>query len=349
MNCNMIDSWDHIANQKRVPPIFSFANTAADIDDSSQPTPHMTVHTSEFFDHLLNTADDATVSIAERGVEEFIKEPAPPAAVEVEAPPVETPVVEPAPPAAVEVEAPPVETPVVEPAPPAAVEVEAPTVETPVVEPAPPAAVETKKVTSPIKGLVYAYRPSKSPLHSTTTYDVIVSPFSHRICKWESVLKFLSTDVDLTCYSHVWFPDMTDDVTDENTAALFDAIAQSPSKVTVAQPSVLACDKNGYTHTELMQQPIQNGTAVRSSALVEHKYPCFSADFVSSVLRKFLQENAKHIKSGWGLDLWWSSHPNVRDAIYVVDSIAMQDTYNPSIARTIGRKELQFFKRTYGV
>lgn len=309
MNCNMIDSCDHIANQKEVPSIFSFANG---IHDSSQPAPHMTVHTSEFFDHLLNTPDDATVSITDRGVEEFKKEPASPVAVEVE-----TPAVEPA-------------VAVTE-------------------EPVSPVATETKNVTSPVKGLVYLYRPSKYPLHSAATYDVIVSPFSHRICKWESVLKFLSTNVDLTCYSHVWFPDMTDDVTDENTAALFDAIAQSSSKVTVAQPSVIACDKNGYTHKELMQQPIQNRVAIRSSSLVEHKYPCFSADFVSSVLRKFLQENARHIKSGWGLDLWWSSHPDARSAVYVVDSIAIQDTYNPSTARTIGRKELQFFKRTYGV
>ena len=198
------------------------------------------------------------------------------------------------------------------------------------------------------KGLVFLHRSPKTPLASTSTYDVIVSSLSHRLDKWDSVMRFMKAGgVDPAVYSHVWFPDVTPDVNAHVTVGLFGAIAKATNGTVLTQPSVVPCEK-GYTHEALVSRDARNNKcSLRRTRLVEHKFPCFSTEFASSCLQPFLTENPKHLRSGWGMDLWWSSHESVRDSCYVIDAVVVKDTYNPTIAKTVGRKEMQYYANKY--
>ena len=346
------------------PPKFSFANPTVDVGDSS---PRMKVRDESFLKELLDAhakrgiqhdTDSAVDTVDEHAAAQQEEEHTPPVDVcenreqGVETVPdapdsfVEEPInnteegreegseaEEPEP------EPEPAPEPEPEPEPePALVDVPA--------SPSPVTTAVTTKAAGFRKGLVYLHRPPRTPLASTSTYDVIVSSLSHKLDKWNSVMRFLAAGgVNPAVHSHVWFPDVTEDVTNDVATGLFAAIATADG-VALIQPGVVPCER-GFTHEALVAQAAEDGRSIRSTKLVEHKFPCFSTDFATSCLRGFLSENAKHLRSGWGIDLWWSSHESIRDSCYIADKVVVKDTYNPTIAKTVGRKEMQYYARKY--
>ena len=351
------------------PPKFSFANPIADVGDSS---PRMTVCDEAFLKELLeaqakrrDTSNDEEDGAYLETTEET-KPIAPPTEI-VEEDVVETVTTKAAfepcneedsgvvnnNEATAEEAAPSEET--TEEAPQAVVVVDVPAISpSPEVAPSPSPSSPPPPLVTTVnggfrKGLVYLHRPPRTPLASTSTYDVIVSSLSHRLDKWDNVMRFLKAGgVDAVTYSHVWFPDVTTDVNANVAGGLFDAIASGADKIALIQPSVVPCAR-GFTHEALVARDATETTrsSLRKSQLVEHKYPCFSTEFATSCLQAFLAENAKHLRSGWGMDLWWSTHESVKDSCYVAETAVVHDTYNPTIAKTVGRKEMQYYARKY--
>ena len=116
-------------------------------------------------------------------------------------------------------------------------------------------------------------------------------------------------------YMYMWFPDESIAM-DEGTAKKYLDLVTTKSFF-ISQPSVdLSC--RNLTHKVLLTDKKQ---LFRRSGFVGIDAPCFHTEFVKSSLLPFLQENRYSLKSGWGLDMWWSQLN--RNDLYIVDTVSM--------------------------
>ena len=130
-------------------------------------------------------------------------------------------------------------------------------------------------------------------------------------------------------------PDRFINTTIEDIETMFHIIRQNGLKI--SQPSIKVNKSiKSYVREELKK----TDSLFRKSKFVETKMPCFETKFVMNELLPFLLDNKKFLKSGWGLDLWWSfTYPS---DLYVIDTIEILDT--PIVN---GMKDMKHFKAKY--
>lgn len=133
--------------------------------------------------------------------------------------------------------------------------------------------------------------------------------------KWENILWFLEEMTLWDDYAYMWFPDETIAMDEDTAKNYLDLVVKK--NFLISQPSVdISCRK--LTHKVLLTDKKQ---LFRRSGFVGIDAPCFHTGFVKSSLLPFLQENRDSLKSGWGLDMWWSQL-NCND-LYIVDTVSM--------------------------
>ena len=188
--------------------------------------------------------------------------------------------------------------------------------------------------------LVLFHRPPAFTLEEADMYSVRVLN-SNRLSKWNSLLHYLITNDEWKNYRYVWMPDTTGTLTCAMVCSFFEEMHKTGGRI--GQPSVEQCP-NGYTHKNLIRESDQGA---RKAAFIESKYPCFERTFIQDQLLPFLRTNEKHLKSGWGIDLWWSKVATMSE-MYVVDAIVVPDTCNASLMR-VGHKEKRYFESKYSL
>ena len=163
----------------------------------------------------------------------------------------------------------------------------------------------------------------------------------HNGSKWENVLWFLEEMTLWDEYSYMWFPDETIGLEESTVEKYLDLVVKK--NMLISQPSVeLSC--RTLTHKVLLTDKKQ---LFRRSGFVGIDAPCFHIEFVKNRLLPILQENRDHLKSGWGLDMWWSQQ-NAND-VYIVDLVSMKlQPQNTEISK-IGTVEKDRFVKRYNL
>lgn len=153
--------------------------------------------------------------------------------------------------------------------------------------------------------------------------------------KWENVLWFLEEMTLWDEYSYMWFPDETIVLDECDVEKYLDLVMTK--NMLISQPSVdVSCRK--LTHKVLLTDKKQ---LFHRSEFVGIDAPCFHITFVKNKLLPFLQDNRDHLKSGWGVDMWWSQlNPN---DLYVVDIVSMKLQPHDTEISKIGIREKEFF------
>ena len=159
--------------------------------------------------------------------------------------------------------------------------------------------------------------------------------------KWENILWFLEEMTLWDDYAYMWFPDETI-VLDEDTAKNYlDLVTKK--NLLISQPSVdISCRK--LTHKVLLTDKKQ---LFRRSGFVGIDAPCFHMEFVKNSLLPFLQENRDILKSGWGLDMWWSQL-NSND-VHIVDTVSIKIQPPNADMGKIGIQEKDHIVRKYNL
>lgn len=148
--------------------------------------------------------------------------------------------------------------------------------------------------------------------------------------KWENILWFLEEMNLWDDYTYMWFPDETITMDEKSIETYLDIVTNK--NLLISQPSVdTSCRK--MTHSVLLTDKKQ---VFRKSTFVGIDSPCFHVDFVKTHLIPVLQENRDKLKTGWGLDMWWSQM-NSKD-LYIVDAVSMK--LNPSTSSNIAQIEM---------
>lgn len=159
--------------------------------------------------------------------------------------------------------------------------------------------------------------------------------------KWENILWFLEEMTLWDDYAYMWFPDETIAM-DEGTAKKYLDLVTTKSFL-ISQPSVdLRC--RNLTHKVLLTDKKQ---FFRRSGFVGIDAPCFHMEFVKNSLLPFLKENRDSLKSGWGLDMWWSQL-NSND-VYIVDTVSMHIHPQKTEIAQIGIQEKDSIVKKYNL
>ena len=179
---------------------------------------------------------------------------------------------------------------------------------------------------------------------STDEYDFkLLNRSFPRKSKWENVLSVLK-EVSIEDYTNIWIPDANLELTNSNIKSFLSVVYNK--HLYICQPSIIRDIRDkSFIHQCLLHDP-NNTSTIRQTQFIECKMPCFKTEFVVENLIKFLDENVKMLKSGWGMDIWWSS--TFKDELYVVDSVKVKN--NKNIANnTIGMRELKYFVNKYDI
>jgi hypothetical protein len=116
-------------------------------------------------------------------------------------------------------------------------------------------------------------------------------------------------------YEYVWIPD-SHIVIDQNQVNRFFKTIGDHS-VTIGQPSL-----TNKKHTPYPMLCNKQKRELRKISFVESMMPCFKKEFIENYLISFLSENIDFLKSGCGIDLWWSTiHSN---ELFVIDTIRIR-------------------------
>jgi len=161
--------------------------------------------------------------------------------------------------------------------------------------------------------------------------------------KWENVLSVLR-ETSFEDFTNIWIPDTNLELTNPNIESFLSVVYEKD--LHICQPSIFEDTRNkSFIHQCLLHDP-NNTHSFRQTELIECKMPCFKTDFVVNHLIKFLEENVKMLKSGWGMDIWWSS--TFKDKLYVVDSVKIKNNKNV-VNNTIGMREMKYFLNKYDI
>lgn len=157
--------------------------------------------------------------------------------------------------------------------------------------------------------------------------------------KWENILWFLENMAFWDEYDYMWFPDENIEITEDNIKKYLELV--NKKNMLISQPSVdWACKK--LAHKVLLNE---KKNIFRRSTFVGINAPCFEVNFVKNTLLPFLQENREHLKSGWGVDIWWSNV--MKNDLYIVDEVTMKITSSPSEEMKVGMNEKKYFVEKY--
>lgn len=123
--------------------------------------------------------------------------------------------------------------------------------------------------------------------------------------KWEAVNEYLKHQGEsiMKSYDYVWIPDKNLKVSHDSLVAFFDSIEKNDN-YTLFSPKVYT-KFSPEDDVKALMTPCFSHTG--SYAFVIQSYaPCFKADFLVKTVAPFLNENAEFLKSGTGIDRWWS-------------------------------------------
>lgn len=179
---------------------------------------------------------------------------------------------------------------------------------------------------------------------STNEYDFkLLTRSFPRKSKWENVLSILK-EVSLEDYTNIWVPDTNLELSNSNIKSFLSIVYDED--LTICQPSIVRDIRDkSFIHQCLLHDP-NNTNDIRQTDLIECKMPCFKTEFVVDHLIKFLEDNVKMLKSGWGMDLWWSTV--FKDKLYIVDSVKVKNNKN-IVNNTIGMREMKYFVNKYDI
>ena len=113
--------------------------------------------------------------------------------------------------------------------------------------------------------------------------------------------------------------------------------------MTISQPSIYKSKLNkNYVHKILLNK---SQSIYRKSHFVESKLVCFKRSYIESTLYPFLIENNEYLKSGWGIDIWWS-YFNKND-LYIVDKIKIEEKIRSKLDNNKGFIEMKNYISKY--
>lgn len=157
--------------------------------------------------------------------------------------------------------------------------------------------------------------------------------------KWENILWYLTTFENWNNYDYIWFPDSTMSMLESEIEVFFEHV--SNHNLLISQPSIFG--KN-IPHKQLEYN--SKSQDVRKTNIVDSRMPCMKTSFVKYELLPFLNSNRDFLKSGWGIDLWWSH--TQKHYIYVVNKIKVEYlSHKNEFDNKIGFNEMKYFKKKY--
>lgn len=157
--------------------------------------------------------------------------------------------------------------------------------------------------------------------------------------KWENVLWFLENMDFWDEYEYMWFPEESIEMGETDAKAFLDIVRQK--ELLISQPSVSPSCRQ-FSHPPLLND---KKNVFRRSSIVGIEAPCINTGFVKNILLPFLQENREHLKSGWGVDLWWSHA--MKNDLYVVDAVIMKTQAQSKELMKIGLEEKKHIVNKY--
>ena len=157
--------------------------------------------------------------------------------------------------------------------------------------------------------------------------------------KWENVLWFLENMDFWDDYGYMWFPDENIEIGETDPKAFLDIVRQKD--LLISQPSVSQSCKQS-SHPPLLND---NKNIFRRSSIVGIEAPCINTVLVKKTLLPFLQENREHLKSGWGVDLWWSHA--MKNDLYVVDAVTIKTHAQSKELMKVGLEEKKHIVNKY--
>lgn len=163
-----------------------------------------------------------------------------------------------------------------------------------------------------------------NPPIKSAQYDVAVLNDDPRRCilsstamilpemsKWEAVSKYLQYQGNyiVESYDYVWIPDKNIKVSEEIVQSFFASIERTKGNFVVFTPKVFTHFSRG-ANIEKSLTPCCSDTGTHVH-IVPSYAPCFKARFLVSTVAPFLNTNIAFLKSGAGIDKWWSKQSNV--------------------------------------
>lgn len=162
-----------------------------------------------------------------------------------------------------------------------------------------------------------------NPPIKSNKYDVAVLNDDSRRCilsstamimpdmsKWEAVSKYLQYQGNyiVKSYDYVWIPDKSIKVSEEILGSFFASVERTNGNFVMYTPKVHTHFSRGANiERHLTPCYSDTGTCVN---LVPSYAPCFEAKFLVSTVAPFLNRNKHFLKSGAGIDKWWSKQSN---------------------------------------
>jgi hypothetical protein len=145
-----------------------------------------------------------------------------------------------------------------------------------------------------------------NPKRCILTGESMILP---EMSKWEAVNEYLKHQGEsiMKSYDYVWIPDKNLTVSPNSLVAFFDSIKKQDSR-SLFSPKVYTKFRPEDDIKALMT-PCFSHTG--NFAFVIQSYaPCFKAEFLVKTVAPFLNENSEFLKSGIGIDKWWSKKTN---------------------------------------
>ena len=144
------------------------------------------------------------------------------------------------------------------------------------------------------------------------TKDVFALDYTNNKSKWENVITFLMNCKIWKKYRYVWIPDSQIMINQKQVNTFLKTIGDH--NVTIGQPSLM-----NKKHTPYQMLHNKQKHQLRKTTFVESMMPCFQKEFLENYLVTFLSENSSFLKSGCGIDLWWSSIHS--QELFVIDTV----------------------------
>ena len=155
--------------------------------------------------------------------------------------------------------------------------------------------------------------------------------------KWENILWFLTNFENWKMYDYLWFPDSNIITSESEIEHFFECVCKY--NLLISQPSIVG--KN-IAHKHLEHNT--KSQDIRKSNIVDNHMPCMKTSFVKEKLVHFLNSNVDFLKTGWGIDLWWSQHN--KNNIHVVNVVKIE-YLEDQITNKIGFEEMKHYKKKY--
>ncbi|QOI90272.1 hypothetical protein QKU58_gp059 [Pyramimonas orientalis virus] len=136
--------------------------------------------------------------------------------------------------------------------------------------------------------------------------------------KWENIFWLVTHTIKWKQYEHIWFPNSSLSITKDQVELFAQTICDND--VYIGQPCFKK-QKRCYKGFNQIQ-----GSVVHKTSFVDNMVPCFKKEFVENYLISLLSENEEHLKSGCGLDAWWSWMYPLR--LQIVDVVEISQEQN---------------------